>query len=114
MEELTMEDLEGRRIWERLGRRAARSYNVQEGISGKNCCGMEDLKRTRKRPLRVSRRARSTALWVALRSAVLARLLGLRLGWLELLGEEEREGRTEGGKEERNGRAWKGRGGRLR
>ena len=35
---------------------------------------------TKKRPLRVSRRARSTALWVALRSAVLARLLGLRLG----------------------------------
>ena len=40
------------------------------------------LTRTRKRPLRVSRRARSTALWVALRSAVLARRLGLRLGWV--------------------------------
>ena len=36
MEELTMEDLEGRRIWERLGRRAARScgkgkYGRQKG-----------------------------------------------------------------------------------
>ena len=34
--------------------------------------------RTRKRPFRVSLRALSTALWVARRSAVLARLLGLR------------------------------------
>lgn len=33
---------------------------------------------TRNRPLRVSRRWRSTALWVARRSAVLARRLGLR------------------------------------
>ena len=31
---------------------------------------------TKKRPLRVSRRCLSTALWVALRSAVFARLLG--------------------------------------
>jgi len=38
-------------------------------------------KHTRKRPLRVSRRWRSTALWVARRSAVLARRLALRLGW---------------------------------
>ena len=37
--------------------------------------------RTRNRPFNVSLRARSTALWVALRSAVLARRLGLRLGW---------------------------------
>ena len=35
--------------------------------------------RTRNRPFRVSLRARSTALWVARRSAVLARRLGLRL-----------------------------------
>ncbi len=34
---------------------------------------------TRKRPLRVSLRCRSTALWVARRSAVLARRLDLRL-----------------------------------
>jgi hypothetical protein len=34
---------------------------------------------TRKRPLRVSRLWRSTALWVARRSAVLARREGLRL-----------------------------------
>ena len=52
-----MEDLEGRRICARLGSKAARS---------------------RKRPLSVSRRWRSTALCVARRSAVLARLLGLR------------------------------------
>ena len=32
MEELTMEDLEGRRIWERFGRRAARSCYA--GVSG--------------------------------------------------------------------------------
>lgn len=58
MELLTIEDFDGRRIWERFGRSAARSKN---------------------RPFRVSRRARSTALCVALRSAVFARLLGLRL-----------------------------------
>ena len=58
MDELTMEDLEGRRIWERLGRSWARS---------------------RKRPFRVSLLCLSTALWVALLSAVLARLDGLRL-----------------------------------
>jgi hypothetical protein len=52
-----MEDLEGRRIWDKLGRRAARSRNL---------------------PLRVSLLWRSTALWVALRSAVFARLLGFR------------------------------------
>ena len=45
--------------------------------------------RTRKRPLRVSRRARSTALWVALRSAVLARRLGLRLFWALADGEAD-------------------------
>ena len=39
--------------------------------------------------MRVSRRARSTALWVALSSAVLARREGLRLGWALLLGEED-------------------------
>ena len=39
-------------------------------------------KHTRKRPFRVSRRWRSTALWVARRSAVLARRLALRLGWV--------------------------------
>jgi hypothetical protein len=50
-----MADLEGRRIWDRFGKRPARS---------------------KKRPLRVSRRCLSTALWVALRSAVFARLLG--------------------------------------
>jgi hypothetical protein len=55
IDELTIEDLDGRRIWERFGKRAARS---------------------KKRPLRVSRRCLSTALWVALRSAVFARLLG--------------------------------------
>jgi hypothetical protein len=50
-----MADFEGRRIWDRFGKRPARS---------------------KKRPLRVSRRCLSTALWVALRSAVFARLLG--------------------------------------
>lgn len=61
IELLTIEDLEGRRICERLGKRPARSRN---------------------RPFNVSRRALSTALWVALRSAVFARLLGLRFwGW---------------------------------
>lgn len=54
---LTIEDLEGRRIWVRFGRRAARSKNL---------------------PFNVSRRCLSTALWVARRSAVLARRLGLR------------------------------------
>jgi len=55
IDELTIEDLDGRRIWERFGKRAARS---------------------KKRLLRVSRRCLSTALWVALLSAVFARLLG--------------------------------------
>jgi hypothetical protein len=58
---LTMEDLEGRRIWVRLGRRAARS---------------------RKRPFKVSLLCLSTALWVARLSAVLA----LRLGFLLMPG----------------------------
>lgn len=77
MDELTMEDLEGRRIWDRFGRRAARSWggNSWEHMRRKKKKGGL----TRKRPLRVSLRCRSTALWVALRSAVLARLLGLRL-----------------------------------
>jgi hypothetical protein len=57
MLELTMEDFEGRRIWERLGRREARSKNL---------------------PLSVSLLCLSTALCVARRSAVLARRLGLR------------------------------------
>lgn len=57
MLELTMEDFEGRRIWERFGRREARSKNL---------------------PLRVSLLCLSTALWVARRSAVFARRLGLR------------------------------------
>ena len=66
MDELTIEDLEGRRIWERLGRSWARS---------------------RKRPLSVSLLCLSTALWVALLSAVLARLEGLRLMLAALLAE---------------------------
>lgn len=37
---------------------------------------------TRKRPFKVSLRALSTALCVALRSAVFARLLGFRFGWV--------------------------------
>jgi len=57
MDELTIEDFEGRRIWDRFGNSAARSRNL---------------------PLRVSLRWRSTALWVARRSAVLALLLGFR------------------------------------
>jgi hypothetical protein len=57
MLELTMEDFEGRRIWERLGKREARSKNL---------------------PLSVSLLCLSTALCVARRSAVLARRLGLR------------------------------------
>lgn len=65
IEELTIEDFEGRRICERLGSRAARS---------------------KKRLFRVSRRCLSTALCVARRSAVLARRLGLRLEFAPLEG----------------------------
>jgi hypothetical protein len=74
IDELTMADLDGRRTETRLGRRAAKSCAKHQHVTGhKDYRG-----RTRKRLLRVSRRARSTALWVARRSAVLARRLGLR------------------------------------
>ena len=67
MEELTMEDLEGRRIGERFGRRAARSYKSSFfSISKKK---KKDIL-TRNGPLSVSLRCRSTALCVARLSGV--------------------------------------------
>lgn len=48
-------------------------------VKTQNGACVQNRGHTKKRPFRVSRRARSTALWVARRSAVLARLLGLRL-----------------------------------
>jgi hypothetical protein len=60
IDELTIDDFDGRRIWERLGSRAARSKNL---------------------PLSVSLRCLSTALCVARLSAVLARRLGFLFIW---------------------------------
>lgn len=74
IDELTIADLDGRRTETRLGSRAARSCAMHQHVTGDSRPG----RLTRKRLLRVSRRARSTALCVARRSAVLARRLGLR------------------------------------
>ena len=78
MLEFTIADLEGRRTEVRFGKRAAKSYMRIHASVLKLPDQKEPLNLTRNLPFNVSLLCLSTALCVALRSAVLARLEVLR------------------------------------